>query len=65
MDRGAWPATIHGVAKSQETTQDMTEYAGLLGHPSYALVRGLGKTFIQILRKNLIYRDSTSHIKAC
>ena len=64
MDRGAWQATIHGVAKSQDTTQDVTEYAGPLGHPSYALVRWLGKTFIQILRKNLIYRDSTSHFKA-
>ena len=64
MDRRAWQATIHGVAKSQGSTQDVTEYAGPLGHPSDALVRWLGKTFIQILQKNLIYRDSTSHFKA-
>ena len=44
MGRGALQTIVHRVAKSQDSIQDMTEYAGPLGHPSYALVRWVEKT---------------------
>ena len=41
MDRGAWPAAIHGVAMSQTRPSDWTE---LDSAPLLELVRGEGRT---------------------
>ena len=38
MDRGAWQATVHGVAKSRTRLSDTTQHTARMGREAFAIV---------------------------
>ena len=38
MDRGAWRATVHGVAKSRTRLSDTTQHTARMGREAFAIV---------------------------
>ena len=57
MDRGAWWATVHGVAKSQTRLSDFTSLHFTF-HPSAKVLKAFLQNFIELTKDDVIYLNN-------